>query len=280
VWRCHIDIGKPNKAVWDYVHKMAAQYDKGIVSASHFKQGNGISWEIIPPAIDPLTEKNRELDEHEIKAILKKHNIPSDKPFITQVSRFDPWKDPKGVIAAFREARKTVDCNLVFVYNGASDDPQGDIIRQQVLDAIDKGAYKDDIYTVRGDDPKVVNAFQRASAVVLQKSIKEGFALTVSEALWKGTPVIATDVGGIPLQVKHGENGYLARSYRIDQYGQPENDSERQAHIKEVAQYICELVSHPRKAKTMGKAGKEHVRKNFLITRLMRDYLRLLRSLQ
>ncbi|MFW6231410.1 MAG: glycosyltransferase [Nanoarchaeota archaeon] len=272
IWRCHIDSSKPDQKLWDFVYSLASQYDARIVSKEAFMHGD-LSWVVIPPSIDPMTVKNRDMDPEKVVDILKTFNIPQDKPFAVQVSRLDKWKDPVGVIEAFRKAREEVDASLVLVYDGASDDPEGDMMFQKVLEALE-GKYSDDIYLIRGDKQEVVNTFQRAASVVFQKSLKEGFALTVSEALWKATPVIATEVGGIPLQVVHDKNGYLLPPYEMDVF-----DEKREAHIDAAAHYLKEILGNGMKAAEMGREAKEHVRKNFLVTRHVRDYLALIGSL-
>jgi len=274
IWRKHIDTGNPNPALERYIYALAEKYDKIITSRDHFRRGDTEKYEVIQPSIDPLNAKNRELAEQETKAILQNHNIPADKPYLSQISRLDKWKDPVGVIEAFRKARGKANFRLFLIYNGATDDPEGSIMEEKVLNA-KKGDYEDDIMLIRGDDPELVNALQRSSAAVIQKSLREGFALTVSEALWKGVPVIATDVGGIPAQV-NGANGYLVKGYEIDSEGNPLNSRERQRHLSEISDCMLDSLNNPEKTKEMGRQGKEHVRKNFLITRHLKQYLQLL----
>lgn len=277
IWRKHIDTSNPHEELWKYIYSMASCYDKIIVSKSDYIRGDSSKYVIIPPSIDPFTDKNKELSEEEIKQILEKYNVPIDKPIITQVSRLDKWKDPVGVMNVFREVKKKVDCRLVLIYSEAKDDPEGEMMYKIVKSEYEKN--EEDIILLGKNDPLLVNAMQRVSDVVLQKSLKEGFALTVSEALWKGTPVVASRVGGIPLQIHHGKNGYLINGYGIDSGGTPINPEERKLHIKKTAECVVDLLSDPVKRKRMGKHGKEHIRKNFLITRHAKDYLNLFNSL-
>jgi len=281
LWRKHIDTGNPNPKLWDFIYDLAKKYDKIIASKEEFIHGDRKKYIIIPPSIDPLTEKNQTLYEEEINETLKKFKIPTDKPFFTQVSRLDKWKDPVGVIEAFRKARdkSKKEFRLILKYAGAADDPEGDVMFEKVMEA-KKGKYEEDIYLVSGDDQKIVNVLQRKAIAVLQKSLKEGFALTVSEALWKSTPVIASDVGGIPLQVKHGINGYLVKGYKVDENGNALNKKEREKHLEKVSDYMIDIIENPEKAKEMGKKGREHVKKNFLTTLHARQYLQLFNILE
>ncbi|MEM3087858.1 MAG: glycosyltransferase, partial [Candidatus Bathyarchaeia archaeon] len=208
---------------------------------------------IIPPAIDPLSEKNIELSKQEIDSILEKYDIDSNKPLITQISRFDRLKDPVGVIDAYHMVKKECDCQLVLAGSLAADDPEGAAVFTKVQE---KAKEDKDIHLLLLPpfSDREINALQRASSVVLQKSLKEGFALTVSEALWKGVPVIGGNTGGIPLQIIDGVNGFLV------------ND------VGEAADRINYLLKNPQIAREMGRRGKEHVRNNFLIVRELRDY--------
>ncbi len=272
IWRSHIDTSKPNEELWGFVSNLAKKYDARIVSKEEFKHGD-MDWVVIPPSIDPLAKKNISMDIDEMKDILEKFKISADKPIISQISRLDKWKDPVGVIDVFRKVRAEQDCSLVLVYDGASDDPEGDMMHQMVMENIE-GPYSDDIHLVRGDMEDVVNTFQSMASVVLQKSLKEGFALTVSEALWKATPVVASEVGGIPLQVINGNNGYLVKPYNLN-----EKSDERRNHIEETANSVLNIIKNKEKNKEMGLAAKEHVRNNFLVTRHVKDYLNLFTEL-
>ena len=215
---------------------------------------------LISPSIDPLSDKNKDLTTREIDAAMDGMGIPRDKPIITQVSRFDYMKDPVGVIRAFELVRRSIDCRLVLIGGGAADDPEGEKVLSQVR-RVANG--RPDIHIISGQARSdiEINALQRASAVILQKSLREGFALTVSEALWKSRPVVASAVGGIPLQVKHKLTGLLAHG------------------IDGVAYAVRQLLANPEYARWLGENGKEHVRHNFLITRHVRDYMVLFLAL-
>lgn len=264
IWRCHIDLSNPNKDLWDFLKGYLLRYDIVIFSSDKYKKKDlPIEQRIIHPAIDPLSLKNRDLSQKDILKYIKKAGIPVDKPIITQVSRMDPWKDPEGVLDVYNLVRKKINCRLVFCYNLASDDPEGMEIYSKVYRKAKDMAKNGDVIFVVGNNDILVNAIQRFSTVIIQKSIREGFSLTVTEALWKGKPVVGSDVGGIPIQIKNGKNGFL-----VD----PQN-------FEECADKIVELLKHPSLIKEMGEKGKEHVKENFLITRLMSDYLNLLTEL-
>jgi len=260
IWRCHIDISRPNEEVWNFLLPFVVQYDAAIFSAPAFSRQLPIRQFLISPSIDPLSDKNRELPQETIDAVLSNYRIPKDKPIITQISRFDYLKDPVGVIQAFEIVRKSVNSRLVLAGGTASDDPESD----RVLTKVKERA---------GDNPDIhillippssdieINALQRASTVVVQKSLKEGFGLTVSEALWKAKPVVASAVGGIPLQVKNRFTGLLSHG------------------IEGTAYAIRQLLTNPQYARWLGENGREHVRQNFLITRHLRDYVLLFLSL-
>ena len=260
VWRCHIDLTKPNQVLWYYLTQFIKKYDAMIVSMPQYKKGI-VKEHIIPPAIDPFIPKNDKLNGNIKEKVLNKHGIPLDKPIISQVSRFDIWKDPLGVIDAYNIIKKKFDCRLVLVGNLATDDPEGPQIYNKVIKRI-KGDSDIHIVMNSDDNDRLVNSIQTLSNVILQKSTKEGFALTVSEALWKQTPVIGGNVGGIPLQIKHGENGFLVNN------------------VKECADSTLKLLQDPKLVEDMGKFGREHGRKNFLITRLLEDHLDLLDNLK
>ncbi len=254
IWRCHIDVSSPAPIVWRFLQPFILKYDTAIYSASAFVQRLGMRQVLIPPSIDPLSAKNMDLAPEKVQEILKVLGIPTDKPILTQVSRFDYLKDPVGVIDAYRRVRRSHRCRLVLAGGGANDDPEG----AEVLALVQAEAASDpDIHVLLlpPNSDIEINALQRASAVVIQKSLKEGFALTVSEALWKGRPVVASAVGGIPLQVKHGLTGMLVQS------------------VESCAEAIKYLLDHPEEADRMGEQGREHVRRNFLLTRHVREYL-------
>ncbi len=254
LWRCHIDLSMPSKPVCDYLMRYYEKYDASVFSISKFARGIKRFEFIVPPSIDPISEKNRELTDEEIDRILEKYNIPRDRPMILQVSRFDRFKDPIGVIKAYRIVKNYNDCILVLAGSPATDDPEG----EEVLKEVQAHAEGDpDIYILMlpPNSNLEINALQRAATVVLQKSIKEGFGLTVSEAMWKGKPVIGGAVGGIPLQIIHGITGFLVYS------------------IEGAAFRIRQFLNNPEMTRRMGARGREHVRNNFFITRQIRDYL-------
>ncbi|MFX1385570.1 MAG: glycosyltransferase [Promethearchaeota archaeon] len=258
IWRCHIDLSARNERVWNILHKFVNKYDAMIVSMDKYKQMVDLPQEIIMPSINPFNDKNRELSEKKINHYLKKYGIENDKPIISQISRFDRWKDPIGVVNAFKIIKKKFDCRLVLLGNMAQDDPEGQEIYQELLKHVEN---EPDIIVSTAESSLLVNTLQTISKVVIQKSIKEGFALTVSEALWKGTPVVGGNVGGIPLQIIDDKSGYLVNS------------------VEECADRVLKLLKNPDLAEKMGKAGKEHVRKNFLMTRHLMDYIKLLKRI-
>jgi trehalose synthase len=211
IWRCHIDVSAPQSDVWSFLAESVRSYDAAVFSAPAFTQDLTMPQVMIAPSIDPLSDKNRELPAAEIDDILDRLHVPRDKPIVTQVSRFDRLKDPLGVVAAFKLARQYNDCRLVLAGGSASDDPEG----AEVLAQVQAAAANDADIHVLALPPTAnveINALQRASTIVLQKSLKEGFGLTVSEALWKGKPVIAAAVGGIPLQIAHKYSGILTHT--------------------------------------------------------------------
>ncbi len=255
-WRCHIDISNPVKDVFANLSRYCEKYNAAVFSVARFARSMGIDEFIIPPSIDPLSKKNIDLSDREVWDIMGQFNIPADRPIILQVSRFDRFKDPIGVIESFRMVKKYNDCVLVLVGSPATDDPEGELVLREVREhaASDKDIH---VLMLPPFSDLQINAFQRAATVVLQKSLKEGFGLTVSEAMWKGKPVIGGAVGGIPLQIVHGVTGFLVHS------------------VEGAAFRIRQFLNNPEMARRMGEQGKEHVRKNFLITRQVRDYLSL-----
>jgi trehalose synthase len=260
VWRCHIDVSRPSEEVWNFLLPFVVQYDAAIFSAPAFSRQLPIRQFLVSPSIDPLSDKNRELPQETIDAVLSKYGIPKDKPIITQISRFDYLKDPVGVIQAFEIVRKSINSRLVLAGGTASDDPESDRVLTKVKE---RAGDNPDIHILLiplGSDIEI-NALQRASTVVVQKSLKEGFGLTVSEALWKAKPVVAAAVGGIPLQVKNKFTGLLSHG------------------IEGTAYAIRQLLTNPQYARWLGENGREHVRQNFLITRHLRDYVLLFLSL-
>jgi trehalose synthase len=254
IWRCHIDVSNPRIEVWNSIKEYCNQYDAAVFSVAKFSKSMNVDEFIIPPSIDPVSEKNRELSLEEVSETAKKFNIPVDRPILLQVSRFDRFKDPIGVIKAYRMVKKYNDCILILAGSPATDDPEGEAVLAEVREyaADDPDIF---ILLLPAFSDKEINALQRMATVVLQKSIKEGFGLTVSEAMWKEKPVLGSAVGGIPIQIMHGITGFLVHS--------PEGAAFR----------VRQLLNNPDMAKRMGELGKEYVRTNFLITRQIRDYL-------
>lgn len=264
IWRCHIDLSHPNQEFMSFITPFVLQYDSLIFTIEQFVQEplSAKKVAIIPPSIDPLSAKNKNLSESLILSVLSKYDVDAEKPVITQVARFDPWKDPLGVIDVYRLVKKKVpNVQLLLIASMAKDDPEGWTYYEKTA----RHAAEDyDIHLLTdlksvGDTE--VNAFQRGSDVILQKSIREGFGLSVAEALWKGVPVVGSNVGGIPLQVLHGKTGFLVNS------------------IEETAGKTLHLLRHPAEAKKMGEKGRQHVLENFLITRHLEDYFKLFCSL-
>ena len=256
IWRCHIDMSAPFPPVWEFLRPWVERYDAAVFSAPQFSRTLPIDQVLIAPSIDPLADKNRELDARTIESVVTGLGIDPSRPLVTQVSRFDRLKDPLGVIEAYLLARKYNDCQLLLVGGSATDDPEG---TQVLAECRERAAGEPDIHVVELPPTANVeiNALQRASTVILQKSLREGFGLTVSEALWKGKPVIAGAVGGIPLQITHRYSGILTHT------------------IDGTAYWIKQLLNAPDFARRLGENGREHVRQNFLLTRHLRDYMLL-----
>lgn len=260
IWRCHVDVSNPQAFIWNFLRTFVEQYDKSVFSAPAFSQKLSIPQVLICPSIDPLSDKNREMSKEEIEKIVERLGIPLDKPLVTQVSRFDRLKDPVGVIKAFKQVKEYVDARLLLVGGSADDDPEG----IQVLEEVKNEAASDPDILILSLPPTShleINAIQRVSTVILQKSRREGFGLTITEALWKAKPVIASAVGGIPLQVAHKYSGILTHS------------------IEGTVYWLKQLLQEPSFAKKLGENGREHVRQSFLLTRHLRDYLLLFLSL-
>ena len=256
LWRCHIDLSHPNRAVWDFLETYVAQYEGSMFSSPEFARQLPIPQYLFYPAIDPLSEKNRDLDKEFIAGVLREYKIDAERPILTQISRFDRLKDPVGVIRAYRIVKRYFDCQLVLAGGGASDDPEGAVVLKEVLREAD-GDPDIKVLELPAWAPLEVNALQRASTIVIQKSLREGFGLTVSEALWKKKPVVASAVGGIPVQVIHKHTGLLAHS------------------IEGTAYQIRFLLSHPEIAAKLAENGHQHVKENFLITQKLKRYLTL-----
>lgn len=256
VWRCHIDVSRPNREVWDFLLKYVQQYDAMMISSPNFTRAVPIPQYLWFPAIDPLAQKNVELEESFIAKVLEQFKLDPGRPILTQISRFDRLKDPMGVIKAYRLVKRYHDCQLVLAGGGAKDDPEGGQVLAEVMEAA-------------GGDPDIrlldlpawsaleINALQRASTIIIQKSLREGFGLTVTEGLWKKKPVVAGNVGGIPLQVIHKVTGMLVQS------------------VEGCAYQIRYLLANPETAKRLGENGYEHVKENFLITSNLKRYLLL-----
>jgi len=264
VWRCHVDFSQPDKTLWDFLSSFILRYDVMLLSHESYKKKDiPVEQRIIVPAIDPITPKNMDITEEEACKYLRKFGVKTDKPFLLQVSRFDKWKDPEGVIKVWSRVKEEVDCRLVLCGNIATDDPEGGTLFQAVEKSVKKYSTNDDITLLLLENNYLVNALQRKAAVVIQKSIKEGFCLAVTEAMWKGTPVVASRVGGIPLQIEDGVNGFLLEP----------DDTEG------FADKIIKILKDKEMGKELGRKGKEITRKKFLITRLLSDYLDLLTHL-
>ena len=262
IWRCHVDVSSPYMEVWEFLHKFIDKYDSSVFSSPKFARELKIPQFLIPPSIDPFSEKNRELSQAEINSVLHKYEIDRKKPIMSQISRFDYLKDPVGVIETYRLVKKYVDCQLLLVGNRAADDPEMELVMNEIME---KKGKDPDIHVLLIEPEKNdfdVNALQRASDVILQKSIREGFALTITEALWKSRPVVASAVGGIPQQIRHRYSGILCRT------------------IGGAAIGAKEIINNPEYGARLGKNGKEHVRLNFLSTRHLRDYMLLFLQLQ
>lgn len=261
IWRCHIDLSEPNKEAWSYIKKFILRYDNTVFSADKFIQSDlPNDKSLIAPAIDPLTTKNMEMDETRREQVLEEHGINLNRPIISQVSRFDKWKDPLGVVEIFKKVKKTVDAQLVLLGAPATDDPECQQIFRELKKKING---LDDVYLINQQSDLLVNAVQAQSNVVIQKSKREGFGLTVTEALWKGTPVVASDVGGIPLQVIDGETGFLLA---------PED-------YEGFARKIVEIIEDEGLGHELGQKGKEHVKNNFLVTRLMLEWIQQIKAI-
>lgn len=259
IWRCHIDLSRPAPEVWNFLQPFVERYDASVFSDPAFTQGLKIPQYLVYPTIDPLADKNRELEPEVVSEVLERFGIDAKRPILTQVSRFDRLKDPVGVIQAYKMVRRHTDCQLVLAGGGASDDPEGEAVLSEVKEAANEDP---DIHILNLPpwSHLEINALQRASTLVIQKSLREGFGLTVSEALWKRKPVVASAVGGIPAQVIHKLTGMLVHS------------------VEGAAYQIRFLLSNPAFARTLGENGYEHVKENFLITHNLKRYMLLFLS--
>jgi trehalose synthase len=260
VWRCHIDLSEPQRRAWAFMRRFIAHYDAALFSLPRFAQELPIPQFLNYPSIDPLSDKNRLLSKKEVWRIVESLGIPTDKPILLQVSRFDRFKDPIGVINAYRMVKRYHDIRLVLAGGGAADDPEAN----RVLEDVRAAAGRDPdicLLPLPADAHLQINALQRAATIVIQKSTREGFGLTVTEAMWKGKPVIGGASGGIVAQIVYGITGYTVTS------------------VEGCAYRIRYLLNNPDLMRRMGEAGREHVRQNFLITRDLRDHLTLLAHL-
>ncbi len=257
LWRCHIDASHPQRKVWNFLKDYVSQFDGAIFSLPSFAKRLTIPQFLMYPSIDPLSDKNRDLPKEEIDRVLIKYNIPLDKPIVLQISRFDRFKDPLGVIEAYKLVKKYNDCCLVLAGGGATDDPEGVHFLQEVREAAscDKDIF---VLDLPNDANLEINALQRGATIVLQKSTKEGFGLTVAEAMWKGKPVIGGAVGGITVQIVYGQTGYTVNS------------------VEGCAYRIRYLLNNREILFEMGNKAKEYIRRNFLITRHICDYLAIM----
>ncbi len=264
LWRVHIDLSHPHPRLWEFLKNYVLKYDVIILSSAQYKRKDlPVEQRVIHPAIDPLSPKNFDISEKTIEKYLKKFNIPTNKPILCQISRFDKWKDPEGVVKIFKLVKEKIDCRLVLCGSMATDDPDSYQTYERLKRNTNNMIKNGDIILITSENNILVNALQRRSAVIIQKSLREGFGLTVTEALWKEKPVVASRVGGIPLQIENGENGFL-----IDP-----ND------IEGFANTIIDIMKNPKLAAKVGKKGKKVVTEKFLITRLLLDHLNLIHEM-
>ena len=257
IWRCHVDLSCPNPELWVYLAPFIESYDAVVMSLPEYGQKLNVPQQFIMPAINPFSTTNKELSPDEIEERLTRYGIPTDLPLVVQISRFDNWKDPQGVVEAFQIARKQVDCTLVLVGNVATDDPEGHDVFASLC-----GCAEERIRILSVQDSALVNALQRRATVVLQKSLREGFGLTVAEAMWKGTVVIGGRAGGIKHQIEDGENGFLVDS------------------VEQAAERIVQVIKDHKLRERLGARAKESVRRRFLMPRLLEDWFGLITSFE
>ncbi len=261
IWRCHIDLSTPTRSVLRFIETFTSGYDASIFHVPEFVPiGMSVPAFIIPPSIDPLHDKNKDLDPNFIPSVVEKYGIDMERPLIVQISRFDRLKDPIGLIRAYRIVKKSIDCQLILAGSFAEDDPEA----TQVLAEMDAEVAGDPdviILNLPADSHQEINALQRIATVIIQKSIREGFGLVVAEAMWKGKPVIGSPVGGIRRQIINGSTGFFVYS------------NQGTAHR------IRELIINRDLLQRMGKNAREQVRHNFLITRHLKDYLMVIKTL-
>jgi trehalose synthase len=255
IWCCHIDLSAPFPDVWNYLAPMVERYDLAVFSLSEYGQSLDVPQHFIMPAIDPFSLINQDIPRGDVSSLLDRYAIPKDLPLVVQAGRFDKWKDPKGVVDAFCKATKDLPATLVLAGNDAADDPEGPAMYEAI-----RACATERIRVIAANDPLLVNALQRRAAVVLQKSLREGFGLTVSEAMWKGRAVIGGDVGGIRHQIEEGRCGFLV------------------GDVPTAAQRIRELLEDATLRRKMGRRAHERVRRHFLMTRLLEDWLEAIGS--
>jgi trehalose synthase len=264
VWRCHVDLSDPNPQLWDFLKSFILRYDMVVISSPKYRREDlPVFQRVIYPAIDPLSPKNMEISDGMISKYLKKFGIPTDKPLISQISRFDKWKEPGGVLEIFDLVRRKVGCRLVLCGSMAADDPEGRTVYERVRKQANSLIRSGEVILVTSENNILVNVLQRSSAVIIQKSAREGFGLSVTEALWKGKPVVASDVGGITHQIVDGETGFLVAPDDISCF----------------ADRTVDMLKRPELGEEMGRRAREFVRERFLVTRLLSDYLDLLNDI-
>jgi trehalose synthase len=257
IWRCHVDLTSPNSDLWEYLSNFIEMYDAVVLTLEDYKQQLKTPQVFFEPAIDPFSIINRELSEKEMHNRLNHYDIPTDLPLVVQISRFDQWKDPEGVIEAFKKARREVEATLVLLGNVATDDPEGESVYKSLLEK-----REDRIIILSKQDSALVNTLQRKAAVVIQKSLREGFGLTVTEAMWKGTPVIGGKVGGIKYQIDDGHNGYLVSS------------------VEETSEKMIRLLKDKDLRRKLGQNARHSVKEKRLLPHYLERYLELLNSFE
>ncbi|HEU4656780.1 MAG TPA: glycosyltransferase [Capillimicrobium sp.] len=264
IWRCHIDLSTPNPSTMERLLPYVKDYPQSLFHLEQYvPAGMDGNVNVVPPAIDPLAPKNMALSPEDAAYVCQQFGIDVDRPLMCQVSRFDPWKDPLGVIDAYRIVKERIpEVQLALVGSMASDDPEGWDFFNATIAHADGDPDIHILNNFNNVGAIEVNAFQSHADVVIQKSTREGFGLTVSEAIWKGKPFIGGDVGGIPLQVENGVSGYLVRD------------------VEGCAARVIDILQDPALGKALGRRGKEHVRRHFLMPRYLRDYLRIFHELQ
>lgn len=264
IWRCHVDLSNPYPPLFEFLKEFILRYDLVIVSSEKYKKPDlPVKQIVVHPAIDPLSLKNMDLTEQYETKYLHKFGIPCDKPIIAQISRFDRWKDPLGVVEIYKRVKEKVNCRLVLCGNMASDDPEGWNIYEEVKRKANRLIDTGDIILIVQDNNILVNMLQRVSSVIIQKSLKEGFGLTVTEAMWKHKPVVASSVGGIPIQIVDRESGLLFDPNDLDGFSDA----------------IVAILKDPEFGERLGNAAHNRVKKHFLITRLVADYLDIAKDL-